>query len=81
MLTHGHSERVKNGLIPLLVEAQVKKVQVVLFGHTHVPLIVEDSGVLLVNPGTAASYYCEKGTYAILTIDKGKYFAEIVKND
>lgn len=81
MLTHGHLERVKNGLIPLLVEAQVKKVKIVLFGHTHRPEIVEDSGVLLVNPGTAASYYCEKGTYAILTIDKGKYFAEIVKND
>ena len=81
LLTHGHVERVKNGLIPLMVEAQVRKVQVVLYGHTHRPEIEEHNGILFVNPGTAASYYGEPGTYAVLTIDKGKYFAEIIKND
>ena len=81
MLTHGHIERVKNGLIPLAVEAHIKKVQVVLFGHTHRPEIDERDGILFVNPGTLASFYDREGTYAVLTIDNGKYFAEIVKND
>ena len=81
LLTHGHIERVKSGLIPLIVEARVKKVQVVLYGHTHRPDIEKDGDILLVNPGTAAAYYGEKGTYAVLTIDNGKYFAEIIKND
>ena len=80
LLTHGHMEHVKSGLIPLAVEAHLKNIQVVLYGHTHRPEIESVDGVLFVNPGTLASYYDREGTYAVLTIDKGKYFAEIIKN-
>ena len=81
MLTHGHEQRVKYGLLNLCAEAKTEGVNVVLFGHTHRPEVMTVDGVLLVNPGSASSYYGRGGTAAKLTIDKGKYFAEIIKND
>lgn len=81
MMTHGHEERVKYGLMTLLGEAKREGVQVVLFGHTHRPEVTSIDGILFVNPGTASSYYGRSGTAAKLTIDKGKYFAEIIKFD
>ena len=81
MLTHGHEERVKCGLLTLAAEAKKEQVNVALFGHTHRPEVVSVEGVLLVNPGTACGYYGKGGTSAELTINNGKYFAEIIKND
>lgn len=81
MLTHGHEERVKYGLMVLYGEAKKAEVQVALFGHTHRPEVTEIDGILLVNPGSAASSYGGKGTAACLTIEKGKYSAEIIKFD
>ena len=81
MLTHGHEERVKYGLLTLASEAKKEQVNVALFGHTHRPEVTTVDDVLLVNPGTACTYYGKGGTAAELTIDKGKYFAEIIKID
>ena len=81
LLTHGHEERVKYGLMTLLGVAKEEKINVALFGHTHRAEVTSIDGILFVNPGTAATYYGKGGTSAILTIEGGKYFAEIVKND
>jgi putative phosphoesterase len=70
---HGHVERVKWSLIKLNFLAQEEQADVVLFGHTHIPLI-ENSGTLFVNPG-----YAYSGQYAVVTIDKGVVNAEIRK--
>ena len=81
MLTHGHEERVKYGLLTLYEAAKKEEIQVALFGHTHRAEVTSIDDILFVNPGSASTYYGKGGTSALLTIDKGKYFAEIIKND
>lgn len=81
MLTHGHEERVKYGLMSLLGVAKAEKVHIVLFGHTHRPEVTEIDGILFVNPGSAATTYGMGGTFAELQISRGKYSAGIVKFD
>ena len=81
MLTHGHEERVKYGLMTLYGVAKKENINVALFGHTHRPEVTKIDGILFVNPGSASSSYGGKATAARLTIEKGKYFAEIIKFD
>ena len=81
MLTHGHEERVKYGLMNLFGVAKKEEVNIVLFGHTHRPEITKIDNILLVNPGSASSSYGGKATAACLMIDKGNYSAEIIKFD
>ncbi len=46
--------------------------QVVVFGHTHRPLVCEQDGVVYVNPGTLAGEPAgEAGTYAVVAIRDG----------
>ncbi|MCR5054300.1 MAG: metallophosphoesterase [Lachnospiraceae bacterium] len=49
---HGHESNVKYDLGILLRKAKKLGADVVLFGHSHVPEIVEKDGVLLMNPGS-----------------------------
>ena len=81
MLTHGHEERVKYGLIPLLGVAKEERADVVLFGHTHRPETIKTDGILFVNPGSAYGSYGRGGSFAELSLEKGKISAEILKND
>ena len=81
MLTHGHEERVKYGLMSILGVAKKENVNIVLFGHTHRPEVTEIDGVLFVNPGSASAAYGRSGTFAELVIAEGKYSAGIVKFD
>ncbi len=52
LLTHGHSYRVSLGLDYLVDEALARGVDVVMFGHTHRPLIEDFGGLMLINPGS-----------------------------
>lgn len=53
--------------------------RVVIFGHTHIPHLEDDGGLLLLNPGSATDRrrqpHC---TIAILTIEDSEPHAEIV---
>ena len=51
MLTHGHEYGVKNGLTRLKFKASELGVKAVFYGHTHNADIVENEGVLYINPG------------------------------
>lgn len=75
-ITHGDIYRVKNGLDRLVEKAKELHASVVLFGHTHMPLIQNQDGVLLINPGTLMSGSDSK-SYAILTVTHAKVAAEI----
>ena len=81
MLTHGHEERVKYGLMSILGVAKKENVNIVLFGHTHRPEVEEVDGVLFVNPGSASSHHGGRATAAKITIEGGRYFAEIINFD
>ena len=81
LLTHGHEQHVKTGVFWLLKIAKEENVNIVLYGHTHKAEIEEINGVLFVNPGSASSYYGGGATAARITIERGKYFAELIKFD
>jgi len=77
LITHGDLYKVKNGLNRLVEKAKELKASVVLFGHTHNPLIQKLDGVLLINPGTLMNGSDSK-SYAVLTVTPFKVTAEIV---
>lgn len=71
-LTHGHRYSVRYGITNLLYKAEEVKADIVLFGHTHVPVITEESNIKIMNPGSASfprGFQTEK-TYGIIEIDK-----------
>ena len=51
-ITHGHREKVKQNLHELIWTAKQGGANIVLFGHTHRPLIEEHNKILFINPGS-----------------------------
>lgn len=70
---HGHRYGVKTGLSRLFIVAKQRKIDIVLFGHTHMPFNEEKDGILFLNPGSITEYR----TYLKLTVDKEYIDAEI----
>ena len=64
LITHGHRQNVKSGLLELKSQALRSHADIVLFGHTHQSLLTEQDGLLLANPGAASC-----GKYAVLTLN------------
>ena len=74
VLTHGHRYRLYSGLSPLFYLAAENHADYVFFGHTHVPMIVEQGPVTLINPGSL-TYPRQSGrqpSYIIGTVSDGK---------
>ncbi len=78
-LVHGHQHRVKRGPERLAKAARKKKVDVLLFGHTHATFVEKRDKLLMVNPG---SLYWPRGgsdpSYAVITLSPGNAQAEII---
>lgn len=53
-ITHGHLYRVKSTLQMLCYRAQELGAQLVVFGHTHVPINSWENNLLLFNPGSTS---------------------------
>lgn len=51
-LTHGHRYDVRYGITNLYYKALELNVDMVLFGHTHVPINIEENGIIFMNPGS-----------------------------
>lgn len=68
-MLHGHTRNVKSSPISALYAAREYGAQVLLFGHTHVPLVDNDGSLLTLNPGAAGDRL--HPTCGILTIDNG----------
>ena len=67
LLVHGHRERVKTGLMNLLYRTQELGCKAAFFGHTHVPVFEEHSGLYLMNPGSLTlPHLSTQGSYAIV---------------
>ena len=72
-LTHGHKYGVSKDMRKLLAKGMQTEVDLVLYGHTHIPKFDNVSGVFYMNPGSLHSP--RSGTpasYLILNIEKGK---------
>ena len=71
-ITHGHNYDVKSNLDRLIERAQELHVDACLFGHTHIPTLFTQNGILFLNPGSATYPHpdTEKG-YGLLRISEG----------
>ncbi len=70
-MTHGHYYGVNTGMEDIRKEAEGRGCDVVLFGHTHRPLIAHGKRVVAVNPGSL-SYPRQEGrrpSYVIMEMD------------
>lgn len=67
-LLHGHTHGVKSGLERLTEEAQVRGVDAVFFGHTHVSHCEKVGSLWVVNPGTAQGW--PNATCAVVKVEK-----------
>lgn len=68
LFTHGHSFSVKYGTTRLLSAAKENGYDIVLYGHTHIPTIVYEDGIYLVNPGSCSSSREGAPSYAVIDI-------------
>ncbi len=72
MVTHGHYHHVSVGVEHLVRDALIKGADIVIYGHTHRPMMEIKNGVVVLNPGSI-SYPRQDGripTYIIMEIDK-----------
>ena len=73
LLTHGHKYVVKNGLLNISMAGRSHGVNLVVFGHTHLPLSTDWHEIKLFNPGSISLDRSYRGpTFGMLTIhEKG----------
>lgn len=72
MLTHGHSYHIRSEWGMLLAAARKKGADVVLCGHTHCPVLRQENGITLMNPGSI-SFPRQEGhvcTYGLIEVDE-----------
>ena len=53
LLCHGHTHRVQRSLTHLYYYGLEKKADIVVFGHTHVPVVMKEE-LVMINPGTTS---------------------------
>lgn len=72
LITHGHYYYVNEGTDYIKKEAVARNCDIVMYGHTHRPLIDCDKNVIAMNPGSL-SYPRQEGkhpSYIVMEIDK-----------
>lgn len=80
LVTHGHYYGIASGFEHLISAAKCHGCEIVMFGHIHTPVLKEENGVLLINPGSLAlpRQSGHKKSYAVLTTDgRGNIHTEI----
>lgn len=73
-LTHGHNYYISMGNEILKDEARSRGVDIVMYGHTHRPVVEFDRGLYAINPGSL-TYPRQEGrkpSYIIMTIGENK---------
>lgn len=69
-ITHGHHYSVKYGLERIYFAAREQECDIVMFGHTHVPMIQYDEGITYINPGSIEIPVAGcKPSYMLMEID------------
>ena len=80
LLTHGHYYNVSLGTEMITNEAEERKLDIVMFGHTHRPCYEVKGGIVVLNPGSL-SYPRQEGrkpSYMIMELDEtGKAHFEL----
>jgi len=76
-MTHGHLYHVKFSKASLIKMAADRGVDVLLFGHTHIPYYSLNGTLSIINPGSIGS--TEK-SYAVLELKNGVVSCELKSN-
>ena len=72
-MTHGHRQRVYYNTDRLYYSAVQEQADIALFGHTHVPYLENEGGILIMNPGSISLPRSESGkTFAFITVENVK---------
>jgi putative phosphoesterase len=67
LMMHGHTRGVKRGLMNAVYAAREQGAEVLLFGHTHRPLLDYDGTLYTMNPGAAGDRFSP--TCGVITIE------------
>ena len=79
-LTHGHRYGVKLGIGKLLKKASEVNADILLFGHTHIPLQTQiDNGLVVLNPGSVGKGALGNNTFGIVEIEQDNITTKIFK--
>ena len=70
LMMHGHTRSVKSSPLSAQYAAREYGADVLLFGHTHCPLVDYDGTLYTMNPGAVGDY--RRPTYGVLTIENGR---------
>ncbi|MBQ8591948.1 MAG: metallophosphoesterase [Lachnospiraceae bacterium] len=71
-LTHGHNYYVSMGNEVIKSEAEARGIDIVMYGHTHKPVIDRSGDVIAINPGSL-TYPRQEGkrpSYIIMELDR-----------
>ncbi len=71
-LTHGHNYYVSMGNETIKKEAEARGADIVMYGHTHKPVVDFEDNVIAVNPGSL-TYPRQEGrrpSYIVMDLDK-----------
>lgn len=70
VIVHGHKHKVKRTYESLIDLAKENDVNVVFYGHTHIPKVEKEDGIVFINPGSIAQPRDRaKGTYLVMEVD------------
>lgn len=69
---HGHQQGVKSSLLQLGLYAAERGADLVLFGHTHIPIEEQYENIILYNPGSLGEPRGRKPSLGVVTIDGGE---------
>ncbi|MFI3214504.1 MAG: metallophosphoesterase family protein, partial [Eubacteriales bacterium] len=71
-ITHGNHYFVTVNSEWIKEEARSRNVDIVMYGHTHMPVVQEDGDLMIVNPGslTYPRQAGRKSTYIIMEIEE-----------
>ena len=77
--THGHLYFVKSGMSRLIDEAVGRGADILLFGHTHVPVAEYVNGLYIMNPGSLGHPDRGNPTYGVIDITPAGIVPHIVE--
>ena len=70
LMMHGHTRRVKSGPMAAIYAARECGADILLFGHTHQPVVDRSGDFWVMNPGCIGPGV--RRTYGVITLEDGK---------
>lgn len=80
-MTHGHRWNVKMGFVSLYYRGLELGADLILYGHTHVPINIVEKGILIMNPGSPSlPRQAERiKTFGLIEIENNQIKTDIIK--